>query len=225
MIYVDFNKFFNATWKVILVIALIIVAFFVIFGLIGRLIQITMEKQGMGVDHDMANLVISKLVDNKKDFKSIAKYKSRKRFFKASIAPFILLLISLILYLIHGFLINNFTESIFDSETGIGSLFYKLDWSSVNYYPPFGIDWNKLIWIKPVVFQDLRIFNYFIFLFLFIGVVYYLVCVQAYIARSFRINKLSKTIYSVNLDKVDLQSFYDSKIKNVESNESPSNNN
>ncbi len=216
MIFVDFNKFFNATWKVILVIALVVVAFFVIFGLIGRLIQIIMEKQGKGVDHDMANLVISKLVDNKKDFKSIATYKSKKRFFKATIPAFIFLLISLILYLIHGFITNNFLESIFDNETGVASLFYKLDWSSFKYYPPLGVDWNNLVWIKPNVFTDLRIFNYFIFLFLLIGVIYYLVCVQAYIARLFRINKLSKTIYSVNLDKIDLQSFYDSKIKNVD---------
>ena len=211
------NKFLDTSWKVILVIFLIVIAFFIIFGLIGRLIEIIMEKQGKAIDHSMANLVLSKLIDNKDDFKKIATYKSKVKFLKASIAPIILLLIALIIWIVYSLSINNFTQSIFNRETGIASLFYELDFSSIEYYPPLGIAWDKLIWIKPEPFNDIRIVNYFIFLFFIVGLVWYLVCTQAYIARYFRIKKLSKTIYSLNLDKVDLQTFYSNKIKNVES--------
>ncbi len=212
------NKFLDVSWKVILVIFLVVIAFFILFGLIGRLIEIIMQKQGKGVDHDMGNLVLSKVVDNKKDFKKIATYKSRKRFLKASITPLIILLIAFLIWIVYACAINNFSQSIFNRETGIMSLFYELDFSSIEYYPPFGIAWDKLVWIKPTPFTDARITNYFIFLFLITGVIWYLVVTQAYVARMFRINKLSKTIYSMNLDNVDLQTFYSNKIKNVEEN-------
>ena len=216
-------KYLNASWKdvswkVILVIFLVVIIFFVLIGLIGKLIEIIMTKQGKAVDHDMANLVMSKVIDNKKDFKKIAMYKSRVRFLKASIYPLILLFIAFLTWIIYACSIKNFSQSIFNRETGIMSLFYELDFSSIEYYPPFGIAWNKLVWIKPTPFSDIRITNYFIFFFLITGLIWYLVVTQAYVARFFRINKLSKTIYSVNLDNVDLQTFYSNKIKNVEEN-------
>lgn len=224
MICLASNKFLDVSWKVVLVIFLIVVIFFILFGLIGRLIDIIMKKQGKGVDHDMSNLVLSKVIDNKKDFKNIATYKSRIRFLKASIYPLSILLITFLIWIIYASSINNFHQSIFNRETGIMSLFYELDFSSIEYYPPFGIAWDKLIWIKPAPFTDIRIVNYFIFLFLSVGVIWYLVNTQAYVARMFRINKLSKTIYSLNLDNVDLQTFYSNKIKDVKENLDKNNN-
>ncbi len=212
------NKYLEVSWKVILVIFLIVIIFFILIGLIGKLIEIIMTKQAKAVDHDMANLVMSKVIDNKKEFKKIALYKSRVRFLKASIYPLIILFIAFLIWFIYGCTINNFHQSIFDRETGIRSLFYELDFSSIEYYPPFGIAWDKLVWIKPTPFNDARITNYFIFLFLITGIIWYLVDTQAYVARLYRINKLSKTIYSMNLDNVDLQTFYSNKIKNVEDN-------
>ncbi len=215
MICLANNKFLDVSWKVILVIFLVVVIFFILFGLIGRLIEIIMKKQGKGVDHDMGNLVLSKVIDNKKDFKDIATYKSRIRFLKASIYPLSILLVALLIWIIYASSINNFHQSIFDRESGIRSLFYELDFSSIEYYPPFGIAWDKLVWIKPSPFNDIKVTNYFIFLFFSVGIIWYLVITQAYVARMFRINKLSKTIYSLNLDNVDLQTFYSNKIKDV----------
>ena len=214
-IVLDKNNFFNVSWKVILVIFLIVIAFFIIFGLIGRLVEIIMQKQSKAVDHDMANLVISKVTDNPDEFKKIAAFKSRQRFLKASIAPICILTLCLITWIIYGSIIGNFTQNIFNRETGVASLFYELDWTTFKYYPPFGVDWNSLVWIKPEPFTDIRIFNYVIFSLLLIGTIYYLVDVQAYIARQHRIKILAKSIYTVDLSKVDLRTFYNADIKDV----------
>ena len=50
-------KYLNASWKdvswkVILVIFLVVIIFFVLIGLIGKLIEIIMTKQGKAVEKD-----------------------------------------------------------------------------------------------------------------------------------------------------------------------------
>ena len=207
------NKFFDVSWKVLLVIFFIVVIVFILFGLIGMLIRYILKVKSKAVDKDMAYLVTSRVCDNSKDFKKYAHIKSMDRFFKASLYPFIFFFITLILYLVYHLVFKEhpWFESIYDRETGIASLFYIFDFSNVSYVP--------LIIIEPSPFTDERIFNYFIFFFLVIGLVWYLINVMAYIARSYRISKMSKKIYSANLDKMDLSSFYNKNIVDTTSND------
>lgn len=215
------NKFFDVSWKVLLVIFFIVVIVFILFGLIGMLIRYILKVQSKAVDKDMAYLVTSRVCDNSKDFKKYAHIKSMDRFFKASLYPFIFFLITLILYLVYHLVFKEhpWLESIYDRETGIASLFYIFDFSNVTYVPPLGFDFDKLIIIEPSPFTDERIFNYFIFFFLVIGLVWYLINVMAYIARNYRISKMSKKIYSADLDKMDLSSFYNKNIVDTTSND------
>ena len=208
------NKFFDVSWKVLLVIFFIVVIVFILFGLIGMLIRCILKVQSKAVDKDMAYLVTSRVCDNSKDFNKYAHIKSMDRFFKASLFPFIFFFLTLILYLIYHLVFKEhpWFESIFNRETGISSLFYSFDFSKVEYVPPLGFDFDKVIVTPPTPFNNERIFNYFIFFFLLIGLIWYLVNVMAYIARSYRISKMSKKIYSANLDKMDLSSFYNKNI-------------
>ncbi len=212
------NFFSENWWKILLIIFFIVIFVFVIIGLIGALIRFIMKKQAKAVDKDMGKLIVSRLVDNAKDYKEIANIKSMDRFFKASALPLSLLLVALILYLIYGFCFSRWTDSLLSRETGIGSLFYLLDFSSIKYIPPLALDWEKIVWFTPAPFKDERIFNYFIFLFTFSGGIIYLIDVQAYVARKYRINKTAKEIYSANLDKIDLSTFYNGQMKNVDEN-------
>ena len=155
------NKFFDVSWKVLLVIFFIVVIVFILFGLIGMLIRYILKVQSKAVDKDMAYLVTSRVCDNSKDFKKYAHIKSMDRFFKASLYPFIFFFITLILYLVYHLVFKEhpWLESIYDRETGIASLFYIFDFSNVTYVPPLGFDFGKLIIIEPSPFTDERIFN------------------------------------------------------------------
>ncbi len=210
------NFFTRNWWKILLVIFFIIIFILVLIGLIGALIRFIMRKQAKAVDKDVGKLVVSRLIDNPKDFKRIANIKSMDRFFKASVLPICLLVVALIIYLIYGLTFNHWSDGLFSRETGILSLFYLLDFSSIEYLPPLGVNWDEIVWITPEPFTDERIFNYFIFLFTFSGLIIYLIDVQAYAARKWRINKLSKEIYSADLDKIDLNEFYNNSMKNVD---------
>lgn len=213
MNFIIFNKFFDSTWwKIILVVFFIVIFAFTIIGLIGALIGKIFRYQEKQVDKDMGPLVVSRVCDNAKDFKKLASKKSMDRFFKVSQLPIIFLFISLILYVIYGAKYGRWNDSLIDRETGVATLLYTFDFKE--FFSNFpNIDWSLIKVYAPSPYTDERIFNYFIFLFLLLGSVIYLIDVQAYVARKYRIIKMAKKVYSANLDEMDLRDFYNKDLK------------
>ena len=210
------NKAWDVTWKTLLIIFLIAIILIVLIGLLGNLIRFIMRYQAKAVDKDMSKYLVSRVIDNPKEFKEIAYKKSNDRFFKIFWLPFSLGMISLFLWIGYHASFGRWDESIFNRETGIASLFYGLDFSSIEFLPPLGFNWDEWVWIEPNVFNDERIFNYFIFLFALLSISIYLIIVQAYVARNYKIRKLSKSLFSANLDKMDLNNFYNQDKKGLE---------
>lgn len=211
------NEIGKTSWKVILTCLFIIVAFFAIFGLIGRVVELIIDRQAKKVDKFMSPLIVSGLIDDDKTFTKTAFKKIRIYFFKTSIAPIFLMIISLLIYIIYHGIDGNWSESIFNDETGIGTLFFTWDFTNAQYYFPLGIGGITLR-NTPHFLKDIRILNYFIFLFGFVGLVWYLLNVQGYIARSFRIKKLGDKMFSQNLDNVDLATIFSAEFLNQNNN-------
>ena len=207
MFLLNVKDFGQITWKTIIAILFVVVAFFAIFGLIGRAIEIIMERQSKKVDKFMSPLIVSGLIDDDKKFVEIAYKKIRIYFFKTSIAPILLLITSFLIYVIYHGIDGNWTESIFNDRTGIGTLFYTWNFTNATYYFPLGIGGVELQNI-PHFLTNISCLNYFIFLFGFVGLVWYLINVQGYIARSFRIKKLADKMFSQNLDNIDLSTIF-----------------
>ncbi|MFA6755325.1 MAG: hypothetical protein WCR97_02295 [Bacilli bacterium] len=207
IILTDSKTWWSNFWKVLVVIFIIVILLLAVLGFIGMLIEKVMKKQGMKVDQYMTNLVFSRLVDKPKEFNRIAKEKNKRCFYKASITPILFMLIALLIWVIYHSIVGNWNESIFDTTTGVGSLFYTFDFSSVKYVPPLGFDGITVV-NTPHFISNAAMTNYFIFLFLFSGIIWYLINVQAYVARLARINTLKKTIYSKDLSTIDLEHFY-----------------
>lgn len=197
------NKFLDSTWKTILALAIVIVAFFALLGLIGRLIEKIMYLQGKKIDKFMSPLVLAGLVDDDKKFSLIAKRKSRLYFVKTSILPLLLILIGLLIWIFYHLINHNWSESIFNDKTGIGTLFYTWNFSKMTYYPPLGFG-NITLQNSPHFLTNQSMINYFIFLFIFTGLIWYLYNVQGHISRMLRIKKLEDRIFSKDLENVDL---------------------
>lgn len=214
------SGFLNVSWKTILVIFIILVSLFAFIGLIGLGIKKLMNYYGRGVDNIMSKLVVSRAINNPKDFKKIAFTKSYEKFYKASIAPTLLIITSLGIYTIYHLIDGSWSESIFDIETGIGTLFHVFDWSTLVYFPPLGFDFENLVMLnEPRFLTGPEMTNYFIFLFGFVGVIYYLFVTLAKVSRDLRIMKLAKTMFRKDLDNVDLNSFYNTNLKMPKSDE------
>lgn len=208
--------------KVIIIILLILVIVLTLLGLLGMLIEKIMKKQGRKVDEYMNHLIFSRMVDKKKDFEKYAKLKNRILFFKQSIPPVIFGVAAVLIWVIYHLAFNpNWSESIFTGDlwydgvnqrvgTGIMTLFYTFDFTKVEYVPPLGFTFDKIIVTNTPHFVGWPTFiNYIVFIFGAIAIIWYLVNVQAYVSRLFRISELSKKLYSKDLDSIDLSYFYD----------------
>lgn len=193
--------------KVILVIFLVVILLFALLGFIGNLIEKTMKHQAKKVDVYMTNVVISRVCDKPEDFVRIAKLKNKICFYRASIAPIIFGIIAVVIWVTYHLLTQNWGESIFDTKTGILSLFYVFDFSNITYVPPLGFAGIEIS-NYPHLLTDATMTNYFIFLFGAIAVIWYIINVQAYVARHHRIGQLKKTIYSKDLSTIDITHFY-----------------
>jgi len=196
-------------FKVLITIAIILLSLFFIFGLIGRLVQVILKNQSKRVDKMMSKLIVAKVIKDEKHFKKVANYKSRIFFYKHSIAPILILLVALILYII--------SISIYTSSSGTYiSMFYIFfktifPWEGqISYAFPLGIaGLDTLTAVTPfssypTYYVVLSLITISLF---FIGLFYYLFEVQGYLARKYRIYKLSGSMFSKNLDEIDLTHF------------------
>ena len=201
------NKFLDSTWKIVLALIFVIIVFFAIFGLIGRLIEMIFKHQAKKVDKFMSPMIVAGLIDDDKDFGKVALRKSKTYFFKTSCIPLLLIVVGVLTWVIYHSICGNWGESIFNDYSGIGTLFWTWDFSNAVYYPPLGFD-GIVLQNTPHFLTDVRMINYFIFLFTFIGLVWYLINVQAYFARYVRIKKLQDSLFSQNLDNIDLATLF-----------------
>lgn len=93
--------------------------------------------------------------------------------------------------------------NVFDSEVeGFPTIMFLWDFASAPRVTFFGFtlisDWPPLS--HTPTFHVEAIISYIILPLFVVSIVWYLVTVQAYIARTFRLLKLSRSIYGKNLD-------------------------
>ncbi len=204
--------------RLIAAFLLLLILVFVIVGLIVNLIIKIMKSQGDYIDKAMHDMVVSKVVEDPKSFRRIAFIKSRQKLFLSARIPAIILLVSGALTLIFGLIYhaNNWTFDFFQYNNGTanqgGSGFNTL-FFIWNYAAPesemipktFEIFGMKVQIMQPPLINTphlsvAAIPAYIISLGILVGVVWFLLCVQAYVARTIRIFKLSKSVYSKSLE-------------------------
>ncbi len=204
------KKFTDSTfWKVILTILVILLSIFFIFGLIGRLIQVIIKNQQKRVDKLMSKLILSKVVNNEKDFKRIANYKSRVYFFKHAIPAIFIMLLSLLCYVVSISILLKLNGNQYVSMFYIfGRTIFPWKGDFI-YFPPFGFDFSNVYADLP--FDEFPLWYGIMSLvtisILFVGICYYFFEVQGYLARKFRIRKLALNMFTKNLDDIDLMHF------------------
>lgn len=193
-----------------LLIALFIV-FILIFVLIGYLVKLTkriMKRQGKTVDTFMYDMVRFKIVKTTKHFRKVANKKSIRYFYKKSWVPVLLMFIASLTVFIFCLVKEQKSISfLFSTENGFGSLFYTFDWANMPKAEFFGMtlpcDWPPVLNTPHFVYNDIYAWiSYITVPLFFVGAIWYLVNVQAFIARAYRIIKMSKDVFSKDLDKL-----------------------
>ncbi len=187
--------------RLIIVLLLLVILLFVIIGYISLLVKKIMNHQGSKADEMLKNVVNAKLFDNEKAFVKFGIKKNVRVFFKEARIPFCIIAGGFLFLLLYCLFSGNWHPGIFSRETGFASLFPKLKpWPTAKF---FGITlvngWPEVA--EHAALKAAAWYSYILVPVEIVGIVWFLFCTQAYIARSLRIYKIARGIYRKKLDE------------------------
>ena len=194
--------------RLIIALLFILIVLFVIVGCIGTLIKKVMKRQAHGADDMMYDVVRAGIFNRKKDLIKFGIKKNHLVFFKQAWRPFIVMVAASLIMIIYCIAVGNWKVNIFDYQTeGFGTLFHVFDWANVPKTKIFGIevmsDWPPLLSSPHWSWQAWG--SYIFVPAMLVGLIWFMICVQAYIARTFRIFGIAKKVFSRSIDDLPPQ--------------------
>ena len=192
-------KLSENTKKALIVLFLVFIILFVLIGYISLAVEGAMKKQGSKADEMLHDVVKVDYFAKEKEFKKFAWKKNGKVFFLQARIPFLIILGCGLAYLLYCLFSGYWGYNPFSRTDGFATLFFEFgEWPKEKF---FGITlingWPEVV-SKPH-FEVKAIFSYFLLPALAVGVGWFLICTQAYIARSLRIIKIARAIYRKKL--------------------------
>ena len=187
---------------------MLLVAILALVGLIGWVVRKVMAFQARKVDEEMSYLVTTKVIKNEKHFRYVARKKNYRLVFKHYFWPLLILgLDVLFMYLYVTLTSDNaiIAEMFSYDGRGIATIFFIFDWANIPQATFFGLtlpsDWPPLLNTPHFVLAAWP--NYIFVTVATFGIVWLLVGTQAFIARSWRIYRKSRTIFIKSLDSIN----------------------
>ena len=189
--------------RLIIVLLLLVILLFVIVGYLGLLVRKIMSHQAKKADDMLNDVVRAGVITDEGKLLRFGIRKNWRVLFKEAWIPFLIMLGSALILILYCLTMQNWDVNIWDyKEEGFGTLFHIFDWEHAPRAKFFGIevicDWPECISTPRF---SIKAWGAYLFVpGMFVGGIWFLVCVQAYIARSFRIKKLSKQVFRKSLD-------------------------
>ncbi|MCQ2794889.1 MAG: hypothetical protein MJ214_01600 [Bacilli bacterium] len=204
--------------RILISLGILLILLFVIVGYIGLLVERIMKHQAKKAGKMMHDVVAAKVITNEKAFRKFGKKKNNRLFVKQSLIPMGILSLAFLIYIIYGAVTRNWLLKIFDyQKEGFGTILFLWDFANPDIYIEFfGMriigKWPPLL--NTPHWESAAWASYIIVPCMFVGGIWYLVVVQAHIARTFRLRKLAKTVFNPTLDDVGPMSPLNSNMNN-----------
>lgn len=189
--------------RILIAACLIIILVFVLIGFIGSIIVRTMKWQGKKCDTLISDVVVNRIVTTPHQLRKYARVKNIRQFIKNAYVPIILIILGVLTIVIRDAILKDWTYNPFNIDDGFGSLLFVWDFQDPDIYTKvFGI--TLLANYPPLInephFVVEAIPSYIAVPLTIIGVIWYLVAAQAYLARTIRAWKLSKQVFEKSLE-------------------------
>lgn len=197
-------KMSEETKRILIVLLLVLIILFILVGLIGALVRKIMKYQGSKADSLVVNVFNAGNITDERKMYKFAIRKNWRQLVREAWIPFLIMLVSSLILLLYCMTMNAWGVNIWDIEkTGFSTLFYNLDWDHVPTVQWFGLTiisgWPP-VYSAPHFSWD----AWGAYLFvpgMIVGGTWFMVCVQAYIARSFRLRKIIHLHFNPKLDE------------------------
>lgn len=190
--------------RLVIAIFLLAILLLLIVGLIYDSIKALMDRQGKKIDALMNLPVAAGLIMSKKQFRKVASYKNDVQFYKTFSRIFLLALFTAVIHVIY-FLVMEFAfeleSNIWDTNTGIGTLFYTFDWANIPKSTFFGLeiasDWPAIVNRPHFSLQALG--SYVIAPLYIVCIFGGFMTILSYLSRTIRVHTLAKLLFSADL--------------------------
>lgn len=186
--------------KVIIYIFLLVVLVVIIVGALGALIRRIMKEQGKQADGLIHDVVVTGVITNERKLFRFGIKKNHRKFFKEAWIPFIIIIAASLIMLIFCTAMDKWGVNPFGMDQ-FGTIFHHFDWDAAKG-EFFGM-WVVIRWPEvyssPYLTADAWGSYIFVPGFL-VGITWFMVDVVAYIARSYRLYKLSKKVFNKTLE-------------------------
>ena len=195
--------------RLLFILLIVFLIIFLILGLIGVLMRTISKSFSRRIDYEIHEAVTSRVITTPEQLKRYGAAKNNRLFFKQAIPPFIILAVSLLMYLVYSFASGIWGEDYFGH---FSSLLYTWDWANPENYAEFwGL--NLLRRWPPLLNEPHFVAEYwgaYILVPLWVtAIVYYLIVIQAYVSRAIMLERRSHTVFEKSLE--DFNYFNDKK--------------
>ena len=189
--------------RLIILIFLIFILLFVIAGYLGILVKKIMKFQAKKADTLVHDVVKAGVITERKKLFIFGMKKNNTLLVKEAWIPFLIMFVASLAIILYCAITGNWDVNIFDyQKEGIGTLFFLPDFDNATYTTVFGMrvlaDWPPLL--NSPHFEVEALGSYLFFFGMLIGGIWFLVNVQAYIARTHRLYKIAHNVFEKSLD-------------------------
>lgn len=187
--------------RLIFALLIVLILVFVLIGYIGFLITRVMKWQGKKLDSLVADPVVTHVITTRKHFYRYARKKNWRLFFKQSYIAILIMVTGALVLLIRDAIAKDFAYNVINHQkTGFGTLLFVWDFSGCFKRDGISLVLNWPTLINTPHFEVNAIVSYIFMISMIVGGIWYLVSLQALIARTIRMYQLSTKVFEKSLD-------------------------
>ena len=186
--------------RMIFSILLIVILLLVLIGVLGYALFRIMKWQSRKMDTLIHDVVVYKVITDKKHLVRYGRSKNWALFFKQAYIPLIIIAIGAIVWVVYGVVYNNWAYNPFSTYDGFGTLFWTWKYSGEFTGGPMDIIRFQIIVIDNTPHLVLEAWaGYVIGPCFIVGGLWYVIAASSLLARSFILQKRSREIFEKSL--------------------------
>ena len=185
--------------RLIFALLLVVILVIVLICYLGFLLTRLMKWQGKKMDTLIHDVVVTKVITDKKHLIRYGRVKNYNLFFKQAYIPVIIMTVAAIILIIHNSITRNWLYNPFSTEDGFGTIFWT--WKLSNEYTDGSlIKFNKLVIDNTPHLVGEAWAGYIAAPCLLVGGTWYFIVVLSFLSRTIMLYKRSREVFEKSLE-------------------------
>ena len=201
--------------RLIFSLLLILVVVIVLIGLLGYILFRVMKWQSKKMDSLVHDVVITKVITDKKSFIRYGRYKNWALYFKQAYIPLLIIIFAFVILIVHNSITGNWNYNPFSTYNGFGTIFFT--WKNSGQYT----DGSLIKFAKLVVDNKPHLINiawagYIFGPSILVGGTWYFIVASCLLSRTILLYKRSHDIFEKSLEGYRQDEAIKSELENKE---------